>query len=68
MLQTLMDCNRWQMLPIKLSTKNVRPRDRREHMHLEAVMGIATMDEDKKDLLLEKICHLYPTSFSLPIS
>ena len=38
-LQTLVDRNRREMLPNELTTEDVRPRDRHEHKHLEAVMA-----------------------------
>ena len=38
-LQTLVDRNRRKMLPNELTTEDVKPRDRHEHKHMEAVMA-----------------------------
>ena len=64
-LQTLLDCNRMELLPEKLTTEDVRPRDRHEHKHLEAVMGIATMIEEKQQLFNHAlvICTRHPSPY-----
>ena len=69
MLPTIMDSkSRQQLLPQRLTSEDLRPRDRQEHSHLEPLLRLADMEQEMENAFCKFNGCLYSPTLSLPFS
>lgn len=64
-LQAVLDRGHYYMLPPTITAEDLRPRDRQSHRHLEALLCIATMQEElRQGLNTAIVCTRHPSPYA----